>query len=59
MTFGSFAAADREPTRKMAGDETCFFFHYSAGDQNLLEHEWKNASRIGAETTETSAAANA
>jgi hypothetical protein len=21
-----------------------FFFHYSAGDQNLLEHEWKNAS---------------
>jgi hypothetical protein len=43
MTFGSFAGAGREPTRKMAGDETCFF-HYSAGDQNLLEHEWKNAS---------------
>jgi hypothetical protein len=21
-----------------------FFFHYSAGDQGLLEHEWKNAS---------------
>ena len=21
-----------------------FFFHYSAGDQSLLEHEWKNAS---------------
>jgi hypothetical protein len=20
-----------------------FFFHYSAGDQNLLQHEWKNA----------------
>lgn len=23
---------------------TTFFFHYSAGDQTLLEHEWKNAS---------------
>jgi hypothetical protein len=23
---------------------TTFFFHYSAGDQGLLEHEWKNAS---------------
>jgi hypothetical protein len=32
MTFGLFAGAGREPTRKMAGDETCFF-HYSAGDQ--------------------------
>ena len=21
-----------------------FFFHYSAGDQNLISHEWKNAS---------------
>ena len=21
-----------------------FFFHYSAGDQGLLYHEWKNAS---------------
>jgi hypothetical protein len=21
-----------------------FFFHYSAGDQNLLQHEWKNAT---------------
>ena len=21
-----------------------FFFHYSAGDQGLVEHEWKNAS---------------
>jgi hypothetical protein len=29
-------------------DATCtvttFFFHYSAGDQGLVEHEWKNAS---------------
>jgi hypothetical protein len=23
---------------------TTFFFHYSAGDQGLVEHEWKNAS---------------
>jgi hypothetical protein len=23
---------------------TTFFFHYSAGDQQLIEHEWKNAS---------------
>jgi hypothetical protein len=23
---------------------TTFFFHYSAGDQQLVEHEWKNAS---------------
>jgi len=23
---------------------TTFFFHYSAGDQMLVEHEWKNAS---------------
>ena len=23
---------------------TTFFFHYSAGDQMLIEHEWKNAS---------------
>ena len=23
---------------------TTFFFHYSAGDQSLVEHEWKNAS---------------
>jgi len=23
---------------------TTFFFHYAAGDQGLLEHEWKNAS---------------
>jgi len=23
---------------------TTFFFHYSAGDQSLLEHEWRNAS---------------
>ena len=23
---------------------TTFFFHYSAGDQTLLQHEWKNAS---------------
>jgi hypothetical protein len=23
---------------------TTFFFHYSAGDQSLLAHEWKNAS---------------
>jgi hypothetical protein len=21
-----------------------FFFHYSAGDQALIQHEWKNAS---------------
>jgi hypothetical protein len=21
-----------------------FFFHYAAGDQGLVEHEWKNAS---------------
>ena len=26
------------------GSTTTFFSHYSAGDQNLLEHEWKNAS---------------
>ena len=23
---------------------TTFFFHFSAGDQQLVEHEWKNAS---------------
>lgn len=23
---------------------TTFFFHYSSGDQDLVEHEWKNAS---------------
>ena len=23
---------------------TTFFDHYSAGDQGLVEHEWKNAS---------------
>jgi hypothetical protein len=23
---------------------TTFFFHYSAGDQTLLQHEWKDAS---------------
>jgi hypothetical protein len=23
---------------------TTFFFHYSAGDQMLVAHEWKNAS---------------
>jgi hypothetical protein len=23
---------------------TTFFFHYSAGDQSLIDHEWKNAS---------------
>jgi hypothetical protein len=23
---------------------TTFFFHYSAGDQQLIQHEWKNAS---------------
>src|SRR5437016_1942130 len=23
---------------------TTFFFHYSAGDQTLIQHEWKNAS---------------
>jgi uncharacterized glyoxalase superfamily protein PhnB len=23
---------------------TTFFFHYSAGDQSLIEHQWKNAS---------------
>ena len=23
---------------------TTFFDHYAAGDQNLLYHEWKNAS---------------
>ena len=23
---------------------TTFFFHYSAGDQMLVQHEWKNAS---------------
>jgi hypothetical protein len=23
---------------------TTYFFHYSAGDQGLVEHEWKNAS---------------
>jgi hypothetical protein len=23
---------------------TTFFFHYSAGDQGLIQHEWKNAS---------------
>jgi hypothetical protein len=23
---------------------TTFFTHYSAGDQDLVEHEWKNAS---------------
>jgi hypothetical protein len=32
----------------LAGAGTCpvttFFFHYSAGDQVLAEHEWKNAS---------------
>jgi hypothetical protein len=32
------------PPAKWLVMETCFFFHYSAGDQNLLEHEWKNAS---------------
>jgi hypothetical protein len=21
-----------------------FFFHFSAGDQGLIQHEWKNAS---------------
>ena len=25
-------------------DISTFFFHYSAGDQGLIEHEWKNAS---------------
>jgi hypothetical protein len=24
---------------------TTFFFHYSAGDQGLVENEWKNASK--------------
>jgi hypothetical protein len=43
MTFGSFAAADREPTRKMAGDEP-FLLPLQRGRPNLLEHEWKNAS---------------
>ena len=28
----------------VSGDVTTFFFHYSAGDQGLVEHEWKNAS---------------
>jgi hypothetical protein len=32
----------------LAGAGTCpvttFFFHFSAGDQQLVEHEWKNAS---------------
>jgi hypothetical protein len=23
---------------------TTFFFHFAAGDQGLVEHEWKNAS---------------
>jgi hypothetical protein len=46
------------PPAKWLVMETCFF-HYSAGDQNLLEHEWRTHQRIGAETTETSAAANA
>jgi hypothetical protein len=23
---------------------TTFFFHYSASDQGLIQHEWKNAS---------------
>jgi hypothetical protein len=27
-----------------ACEVTTFFFHYAAGDQNLVEHEWKNAS---------------
>jgi hypothetical protein len=27
-----------------AYDVTTFFFHYAAGDQSLLYHEWKNAS---------------
>lgn len=28
----------------VAGEVTTFFFHYAAGDQGLLAHEWKNAS---------------
>jgi hypothetical protein len=26
------------------GEVTTFFFHYTAGDQGLVEGEWKNAS---------------
>jgi hypothetical protein len=31
------------PIRRIASAST-FFFHYAAGDQGLVEHEWKNAS---------------
>jgi len=32
------------PCYQVSCTVTTFFFHYSAGDQSLLMHEWKNAS---------------
>jgi hypothetical protein len=36
------------PACYLEGSGTCpvttFFFHYSAGDQSLIQHEWRNAS---------------
>jgi hypothetical protein len=33
-----------EPCYGTTCNVNTFFFHYSAGDQGLVEHEWKNAS---------------
>jgi hypothetical protein len=43
-TTATFIDTHFTPCYPAACPVTTYFFHYSAGDQQLVEHEWKNAS---------------
>jgi hypothetical protein len=47
-TTTTFIDSHFSPACYLGGTGTCpvttYFFHFSAGDQSLVEHEWKNAS---------------
>jgi hypothetical protein len=43
-TTAGFINTHFTPCYDLTCSVTTFFFHYSAGDQGLVEHEWKNAS---------------
>lgn len=43
-TTTGFIDSHFTPCYQVTCPVTTFFFHYSAGDQMLVEHEWKNAS---------------
>jgi hypothetical protein len=43
-TTAGFVNSHFTPCYQGTCSATTFFFHFSAGDQQLVEHEWKNAS---------------